>query len=85
MAERERRWSNPRRRAQKYAEDRKAKVHTKGPKTGQPLTDFESGIRSGYLQCQSDHAGNYKYKKVLNEGGTKEQAIAAAKVIGKKQ
>jgi len=85
MAERERRWSSPRKRAQKYAEDRKAKVHTKGPKEGKPLTDFESGIRSGYLQCQSDHAGMYKYKKAMNEGKTKEQARAEAKIIGKKK
>ena len=40
-----------------------SKVHTAGPKEGKPLTDYESGIRSGYLQCQSDHAGIYNYKK----------------------
>ena len=55
-------WAVPSKRAKKYVADRKAKVHTAGPKEGQPLTDFEAGIRSGYLQCQRDHAGIYKYK-----------------------
>ena len=58
-----RRWSVPSKRAKKYVADRKAKVHTAGPKEGKPLTDYEAGIRSGYLQCQSDHAGIYNYKK----------------------
>ena len=51
-----RRWSVPSKRAKGYAADRKAKVHTYGPKEGKELTDFEAGIRSGYLQAQSDHA-----------------------------
>lgn len=33
-----------------------------GPKEGKELTDYEAGIRSGYLQCQTDHSGIYKYK-----------------------
>ena len=57
-----RRWSIPSKRAKGYAEDRKAKVHTYGPKEGKELTDYEAGIRSGYLQAQSDHAGMYKQK-----------------------
>ena len=56
-----RRWSVPSKRAKGYAEDRKAKVHTYGPKEGKELTDYEAGMRSGYLQAQSDHAGIYKY------------------------
>ena len=64
----ERRWSIPSKRAKGYSEDRKAKVHTYGKKEGKELTDFEAGIRSGYLQCQGDHAGLYKYKKALAEG-----------------
>ena len=52
-----RRWSVPNKRAGSYADERKAKVHQHGQKEGQPLTDFEAGLRSGYLQCQSDHAG----------------------------
>jgi len=83
--ERKRQWSVPKRRAEKYANDRRAKVHTKGQKMGQPLTDFEAGIRSGYLQCQSDHAGTYKYKKARNEGKSKEEALAIAATIGKKK
>lgn len=58
-----RRWRVPSKRAKDYAEERKAKVHTHGPKEGDALTDYEAGMRSGYLQCQSDHAGIYNYKK----------------------
>ena len=38
------------------------------------LTDYEAGIRSGYLQCQTDHAGLFKYKKALSEGKSKAEA-----------
>ena len=71
-----RRWSVPSKRAKGYATDRKAKVHTYGSKEGKPLTDYEAGIRSGYLQAQSDHAGMYKYKKALSEGKSKSEAKA---------
>lgn len=69
-----RRWSVPSKRAKGYAEDRKEKVHTYGPKKGQELTDYEAGMRSGYLQCQTDHAGLYKYKKAIAEGHDKKTA-----------
>ena len=62
-----RRWYIPSKRAKSYADERKAKVH-------QHLTDYEAGIRSGYLQAQSDHAGIYKYKKALSEGKSKQEA-----------
>ena len=68
------RWSVPSKRAKWYAADRKARVHTYGPKEGKELTDFESGIRSGYLQAQQDHAGMFKYKQALAEGKSKEEA-----------
>ncbi|MBR2871117.1 MAG: hypothetical protein IKB98_07075 [Clostridia bacterium] len=55
----------------------------RGPKEGKELTDYEAGMRSGYLQAQSDHAGTYKYKKALAEGKTKAEAKAIAKKIGK--
>ena len=48
----ERRWTVPSKRAKSYAEERKAKVHQHGPKEGKELTDYEAGMRSGYLQCQ---------------------------------
>ena len=70
----QRRWSVPSKRAKGYAADRKARVHTYGKKEGAELTDFEAGIRSGYLQCQGDHAGLYKYKKALSEGKSKSEA-----------
>lgn len=79
----ERRWSVPSKRAKGYAEERKARVHQHGPKEGKELTDYEAGLRSGYLQCQSDHAGTYKYKKALSEGKTKAEAKKIAKQKGK--
>ena len=74
MANRERRWSVPKNRAASYASERKEKVHQHGPKEGKELTDYEAGLRSGYLQAQSDHAGLYKYKKALSEGKSKQEA-----------
>lgn len=82
---RERRWSVPSTRAQGYASERKNKVHEHGPKEGKELTDYEAGLRSGYLQAQSDHTGLYKYKKALNEGKTKEEAKRISRTIGKKK
>ncbi len=83
MAKNERRWSVPSKRAKDYAAERKAKVHQHGPKEGKELTDYEAGLRSGYLQCQSDHAGTYKYKKALSEGKSKAEAKQIAKRKGK--
>lgn len=74
----QRRWRVPSKRARGYAEERKARVHKWGQKEGKQLTDYESGIRSGYLQCQSDNAAMYKYKKALAEGKTKKEAAEAA-------
>lgn len=80
---RERRWSVPNKRAESYAQERRARVHQHGQKEGKQLTDYEAGMRSGYLQCQSDHAGIYKYKKALSEGKTKAQAKAYSRKKGK--
>ena len=73
----ERRWSVPSKRAKGYAEERKAKVHQHGP-------NYEAGMRSGYLQAQSDHAGLFKYKKALAEGKTKAEAKKISRQKGKK-
>ena len=78
-----RRWAIPSKRAKGYAADRRAKVHTYGPKEGKELTDYEAGIRSGYLQAQSDHAGLYKYKKALSEGKSKAEAKELSQKKGK--
>ncbi len=72
----QRRWAVPTKRAKNYAAERKAKVHQRGPKEGRELTDYEAGIRSGYLQCQTDHAGLFKYKKAIGEGKSKAEARA---------
>lgn len=81
----ERRWSVPNKRAKSYAEERKAKVHQHGLKEGKELTDYEAGMRSGYLQCQSDHAGLYKYKKALDEGKSKAEAKKISRTKGKRR
>ena len=80
----ERRWTTPSKRAKGYAADRKARVHTYGKKVGQELNDYQLGMRSGYLQCQSDHAGIYKYKKALAEGKKPEEARRISRQKGKK-
>ena len=79
-----RRWAVPSKRAKGYAEERKSKVHQHGPKEGKELTDYEAGMRSGYLQCQGDHAGLYKYKKAMSEGKTKQEAREISQTKGKK-
>ena len=84
IANSQRRWTVPTKREKGYAEDRKAKVKTYGPKAGEELSDYQLGLRSGYLQCQSDHAGMYKYKKALNEGKSKAEAKKISRTRGKK-
>ena len=79
----ERRWSVPSKRAKGYASERKNKVHEHGPKVGKELTDYEAGLRAGYLQAQSDHAGLFKYKKALGEGKSKAEAKKISRTIGK--
>ena len=80
----QRRWAVPTKRAKNYAAERKAKVHQHGPKEGRELTDYEAGIRSGYLQCQTDHAGLFKYKKAISEGKSKAEASAISQQKMKK-
>ena len=82
---RERRWIKPNDRAENFANELKAKVHIKGKKAGQPLTEAEIFLRKGALLIQSDHAGLYKYKKALDEGKSKEEAVAYSREIGKKK
>lgn len=78
-----RRWLVPSKRAKSYAEERKNGVHMRGEKNGEKLTDFDKGMRSGYLLSQSDNAGIYKYKKALAEGKSKSQAKAISQKKGK--
>ena len=81
----ERRWIVPNKRAKSYAEERKAKVHQRGPKEGKPLTDFEAGLRVGSLQMKNDHIGIYKYKKALDAGKSKTEAKKYSREIGKRK
>lgn len=80
----ERRWMTPNKRAKSYAEERKAKVHQHGNKEGQPLTDYEAGMRSGYLQCQSDHAGLFRYKQAMETFNDKNYAKKFSREKGTK-
>ena len=70
-------------RAKGYAEERKTGIHQRGDKKDQPLDDYNKGLRSGYMLAQSDNAGMHKYKKVRDAGGTKDEAKAYSKIIGK--
>lgn len=79
----ERRWFKPSKRAKGYAEERKSGVFRRGEKEGQELDEYNKGLRSGYLLCQSDNAGIYKYKKALAEGKTKEEAAKISRQKGK--
>ncbi len=63
MKERIRKWRKPTDRAKLYAANRKAGEFTEGKKKGQPLTEYEKGLASGYLMSQSDNTGLYKYKQ----------------------
>lgn len=80
----ERRWMKPSKRAKGYAEERKLAVHKFGKKQGEELTEYDKGLRSGYLLCQSDHAGIYKFKQAIAEGKTPEEAFAISKTKGKR-
>ena len=84
----ERRWKVPSKRAAAYALERKHKVHiTNKKKEGQELTAFEAGLRSGYMQAQTDHAGIWKYKKALKAGKSVEEArkLSYEKYKGRKK
>ena len=77
-----RKWLRPSKRAKGYAEERRDNQHKRGDKKGEDLDDYNKGLRSGYLLCQSDHAGYYIYDKVLAETKDKEKAAAASQSIG---
>ncbi len=77
-------WQMPKNRGKKYAEERKAGVFTSGDNEGKPLSEYDKGVRSGYLQCQSDHAGAYTYKTVADETqGTNNQKRHAGAVASR--
>ena len=80
----ERRWTAPHTRAKGYAEERRARVHKWGQKEGQELTEYEAGMRSGYLQCQSDHAGLFRYKQAMDAGLSKAEAKKFSREKGTK-
>lgn len=72
--QRDGRWFKPRVRAQGYAAERKAGVHQRGEKEGQELTEYEKGLRSGYLLSQNDNAGLFKYGQARDAGFPKQEA-----------
>lgn len=77
-----RKWLRPSKRAKGYAEERRENRHKRGDKKGEELDPYNQGLRSGYLLCQSDHAGSYIYDKVLAETKDKEKAKEASQSIG---
>ena len=76
-----RRWESPSYRASHYAVERKRKVHIRGQKEGQELTEYEKALRSGYLQCQNDHAALYKYNKARAEGKSVKEATIISQTV----
>lgn len=80
----ERKWMKPSERAKGYAEERKLKVHKFGKKQGEELTDYDSGFRSGYLLCQSDHAGMFRYKQAMDATNDKKYAKQFSREKGTK-
>ena len=79
-----RKWMKPSERAKGYAEERKLKVHKFGKKQGEELTDYDNGIRSGYLLCQSDHAGMFRYKQAMDATNDKKYAQRFSREKGTK-
>ncbi len=79
----ERKWMTPSKRAKGYAEERKSKVHMRGKNEGKELDPYNQGLRSGYLLCQSDHAGAFKYHEAIKAGKSKEEARKISKIKGK--
>lgn len=58
-------YANPSKRAGRYADELRCRQHFYGHKRGFRLTDYEAGLRSGYLQAQSDHANMWKYNQSM--------------------
>ena len=79
-----RKWMVPSKRAKGYAEERKNGVHMRGKKEGEELSEYDKGLRSGYLLSQSDGTGIYKYKKALSEGKSKSEAREISRRRGRK-
>lgn len=83
MAQRERWWRATKNRAKDYAEESKKKVHIRGKKEGQELSEREKGRRQGYFECLSDQAGHYRYNYAKKAGATDDEAAAYSRIIGK--
>ena len=80
---RERWWRKPTDKAQECVDSIKQGIHVRGKKKDQPLSEYEKGRCSGYLNCMSDNAGMYRYKKAMNKGATQQEAATYSKIIGK--
>lgn len=79
-----RKWFHPGERAKMYAKERKAKVYIGNKnKKDQPISEYDLGLRSGYLLARSDEAGMFKYKQAIEYGMTKKEAAKISKQKGK--
>lgn len=83
MAEKKRWWRATKNRAKDYAEEYQKKIHIRGKKEGQELSEREQGRRQGYFECLSDQAGHFKFNKAKAAGATEEEAIEYSRIIGK--
>ena len=63
-----RQWKSPAKRSKQFAEEVKTGVHVNGDKEGKELTEKERSYRAGYFQCQTDHAGMYRFKQATDAG-----------------
>lgn len=78
-----RRWFHPGKRAERFASERKSGVYQNKKKEGQQLTEYDKGVRSGYLLARSDEAGMFKYKQALEYGMSPDDAAAISRRKGK--
>lgn len=79
------RWKNPHKAGeQMYAEKKKGK-HLEGDKAGQDLTEYEKGVRAGYLEANHDHVGMYHFFQWLKQKREQEAAEAGSRAEAARQ
>lgn len=86
------RWKNPHKHGERMYKEKKRGVHLEGEKSGQSLTEYEKGVRAGYLEANHDHVGMYHFFQWLKQkreqeaqeaAAQAEKAAAAAEAAGK--
>ena len=86
------RWNNPHKTGERMYKEKRRGVHLEGEKAGQDLTEYEKGVRAGYLEANHDHVGMYHFFQWLKKKREEEaqaaeveaeKAAAAAEAAGK--